>query len=185
MRYILIFLLFLSPYLLAETVEERLEKLEKKIIQLERRIQALEGEKKQKDQEKDYRTPVEFTVLSKKFKPVNLRERLWEKGDKIVLYMKFKNITGKAVRNIKGIVQIEDISGRKLMETEVNINKALNFITGMDIKPDETVEMKVSFLYDNRKPEHRYVKESSIEDLKVLFKPLEVEFSDGTVINFR
>jgi len=99
--------------------------------------------------------------------------------------MKFKNITGKAVRNIKGIVQIEDISGRKLMETEVNINKALNFITGMDIKPDETVEMKVSFLYDNRKPEHRYVKESSIEDLKVLFKPLEVEFSDGTVINFR
>ncbi len=176
-------ILLISPNLIAETLEERVRKLENKVIQLEERVQKLENIKN-KQAVKDKKNPVYLEVVSKRFKPLNIKERLWEKGDKILLYVRFKNITGKSVKNIKGIIQINSISGKKLMETEVNINKAFNFITGMDIKPEEIVEMKVSFLFDKKNPDHIYVKEKSIRDLKILFLPLEVQLSNGTVIKY-
>ncbi len=184
MRYISLIFLFTLSFTFAESLEERLEKLERKILQLEQRVQALEKEKNIKRDTK-YKNPVELTLVSKKFKSLNLKERLWEKGDKIIFHVKVKNITGKNVRNIRGIFKVQNENGEILAEKVIDINKAFNFITGMDIKPGETVELKVSFLYDKRNPAHRYLKEADIDKIKIKFEPIEVNFSDGTVINYR
>ncbi|WP_457640859.1 hypothetical protein [Persephonella sp.] len=179
-------ILLISFNLKAETLEERLKKLEEKIIQLEKRIQILEGKKnlEQPKEKKVLKQPVSFKVLSKEFHQINMKERLWEKGDKIILRMEFKNLLDKPVRNIKGKVYIHDKSGKKLMETTIKINKALNFITGMNINPEEVVRIKVSFLYNENNPNHRYVKRADLKDLVITFKPIEVLFEDETTIHY-
>ncbi len=191
MRLLLICLLtaifFSTSY--GQTLEERINILEEKVKQLEERLNSIEGKEKKTEvisPSEDIITADEnqkiitYKVLSKKFNPMKLKESLWQRSDQIILKMVFKNNTNKEISNIKGKVVIYDKNGNKLMEKTVNINKALNFFKGMEIKPDEEIKMNVEFDYDNKNEKHKKVKELSINQLVVKFYPTKIEFSDGT-----
>ncbi len=179
----------ISKYSFSLTLEERIQQLEKKVQQLEKRIEALEG-KKQISMPSSQITDVivadknqkliTYTVLSKKFNPLKLKESLWQRSDQIVFKMVFKNNTGKEIENISGKV-IVYVDGKKAMEKKINVNKALNFFKGMTIKPGEEVKMSVEIDYDPANPLHRKVKELPLNKLTVKFYPLKIDFADGTV----
>ncbi|WP_297456789.1 DUF3157 family protein [Persephonella sp.] len=193
MRKALIILSSISifSFSFAQSLEERVQQLEKKVRELEQRLNKLENK-----QEKTgiistseitdviVASPeqklISYKVLSKKFKPAALKESLWDRNDKIILKMEFKNNLNKEINNINGKVIIYDKNGKELMSTKVNVNKALNFFSGTTIKPGETVKMNVEFVYDKNKSEDRKVKEASLNDLVVKFYPLKIEFADGT-----
>ncbi|MDQ7056335.1 MAG: hypothetical protein Q9M89_07750 [Persephonella sp.] len=191
MRKPLIFFIFLglAGHSFSLTLEERIQQLEKRVQQLEKRIEVLEGKKQVSvpsskitdiivaDENQKF---VTYRVLSKKFKPLKLKESLWQRSDQIVLKMLFKNNTGKEINNISGKV-IVYVDGKKVMEKKININKALNFFKGMTIQPGEEVKMNVEFDYDPGKSEHIKVKELPLNRLTVKFFPLKTEFADGTV----
>ncbi|SNZ03038.1 hypothetical protein SAMN06265182_0275 [Persephonella hydrogeniphila] len=187
--FILILSLVVLTPAFAQTLEERINRLEEKVKQLEERLNRIEGKTQKKEISSDLsdvilldenQNLISYKVLSKKFKPMNLKETLWQRSDQIILKMVFKNNTGKEVKNITGKVVIYDKSGNKLMEKKININKALNFFKGMEIKPEEEVKMSVEFDYDKHKEEHRKVKELPLDQLVIKFYPLKIEFSDGT-----
>ncbi len=174
----------------AQTLEERVKQLEEKVRQLEERLNRLEGRTEPSNVEPSVEDDVitvgknqnlvEYRVLSKKFKPVRLKESLWQRSDLIILKMVFKNNTGKEVENISGKVMIFDKEGHLLMERKINVNKALNFLRGMTIKPGEEVKMSVEFEYDPNNENHRKVKELPLNQLVIKFYPSVIKFTDGT-----
>ncbi len=198
----LIFLLILSfsSVSFSETLEERVKKLEDKVNQLEKRLNALEKKNNQKGESKktvhkkvfpkidnpviDIKNPQQimaYKVLKKKFEKASIKESLWKRNDQIILKMEFTNKLNKPLYAVKGKVVIFDKQGKELMETGININKALNFFRGTKIKPGEKLRYEVSFVYDKKNPDHRFVKDSPLSDLVVKFFPTEIHFADGTV----
>jgi len=182
LRVIVLFLLFFS-IVNAQTLEERVQQLERKVKQLEERLNRLEGKTISSENitvpEKNQEL-IGYKVLSKKFKPMRLKESFWQKADQILLKMVFKNNTGKELENIKGRVIIYDKNGNKLMEKVINVNKALNFFKGMTIKPEEEVKKTVEIDYDRKNEKHRKVKELPLKELVVKFYPSVIKFADGT-----
>ena len=188
--------LFIASYpVLAGNLEERVEKLEKKVQQLEKKIEELEGKTHQIDVSKSSVNqqslsikppkPVDFVVISKRFKEAELGESLWNRDDKVELKVEFTSRLKKNASKIIGkMYLIDKKTGKVLMETAVNINKALNIFKGTEIKPGEKLTYRVDFIYDKRKPEHRLAKDLPLEQLEVKFKPIEVVYSDGTIIYY-
>ncbi len=191
-RVFLSVLLSIVSVSFASTLEERVKKLEEKVKILEERLNKLEGKKppsvkeikETKSHSVEIKNPVSYRVIKKKFEKASLKESLWKKTDQIILKMVFKNNLPEPVSAIKGKVVIFDKKGRKLMETDVNINKALNFFRGTDIKPGEELKYDVFFEYDNKNPNHRYVKNASLKELSIKFIPTLIEFPDGRVKYF-
>jgi hypothetical protein len=197
-RIFLFFLLLVFPLsVLGETLEERVHKLEEKVKKLEERLNALEGKENSLKRQvikkpiPKIETPVlkisnpneifSYSVLKKKFEKASIKESLWKRNDQIILKMKFTNKLDRPLYAVKGKVAIFDKNGKKLMETNININKALNFFRGTKIKPGETLKYEVSFTYDRKNPDHRFVKDTPLEDLTVKFFPTEIHFGDGSV----
>lgn len=203
MRKIVIFfsLLIFFSVSFAETLEERVKLLENKVRQLEKRIEKLEKSinsetpvEKEKNVEnipipqqespvikvKSPEEIVDFKVLKKRFEKASLKESLWNRYDQIILTAQIKNKLNKELSAIIGKVVILDKNGNPLMETRLNVNKALNFFSGMTIKPGETLKYKVYFKYDSKNPKHRFVKDASLDDLVIKFYPTEIDFADGT-----
>ncbi|NPA53296.1 MAG: hypothetical protein GXO21_01360 [Aquificae bacterium] len=207
MKYLFnFFLLFLFfNFSKAETLEEKVKRLEEKINQLEKRIQSLEQKNtsqqslsEQKGFSFSQRKPplkienpvvqiqkpeeiISYKVLKKKFEKASIKESLWKRNDQIILKMEFVNKLKKPLYAVKGKVVIFNKEGKKLMETDININKALNFFRGTKIKPNERLKYEVSFVYDKKNPDHKFVKEASLSELIVKFFPREIHFADGTV----
>ncbi|RUM60582.1 MAG: hypothetical protein DSY53_00455 [Persephonella sp.] len=173
-----------------KALEEKVKQLEQKINQLESKTIQIQSEAKNIPQTKIPASikppkPVDFVVLSKKFKEAERGELLWNRDDKIELKVQFVSRLKKNASNIIGkMLLIDKKTGKVLMETPVNINKALNIFKGTEIKPGEKLTYRVDFLYDKRKPEHRLARDLPLEQLEVKFKPIEVVYSDGTVIYY-
>ena len=187
-RWIISFLVLFS-FSYGATLEERIEALEKKVKQLEEEIKQLKGEtvEKKKTVQKTVKIVtnnpeklVLYRPLKKWFKKLSIKESLWNKSDKIIIKMQFKNNTGKEVDYIKGKVVVYDKAGNPLMETKINLNKGLNFFKGTTIKPEEELTTDVEFEYSGKNPKHRFVKDTPLKDLKVRFFPTEIHYSDGT-----
>ena len=199
------FILFLSigflSFSFAENLEDKVRLLEKKVKKLEERINKLEKSIykenvapkkesvesipliKQESPVIKVASPdeiVDFKVLKKKFEKASLKESLWKRNDQIVLKVQIKNKLNKELSAIIGKVVILDKKGNPLMETRLNVNKALNFFSGMTIKPGEVLKYKVYFEYNNKNPKHRFVKEASLDNLVIKFYPTEIDFADGT-----
>ena len=179
----------------ADSLEERVEKLEKKVQQLEEKVKQLEGkaQKVVKEQAPANQVsasikppkPVDFVVISKRFKEAELGESLWNRDDKIELKVEFTSrLKKKASKIIGKMYLIEKKTGKVLMEAPVNINKAFNIFKGTEIKPGEKLTYRIDFIYDKRKPEHRLARDLPLDQLEVKFKPIEVVYSDGTVIYY-
>ena len=196
MKSLFILLIFVSTisFSYSENIERRIERLEKKVIDLEKRINQLEKNKEKTEKRKEKSSKISdlilmskkqnlihYEVLSKKFKPLGLKESLWQRSDLIILKMTFKNNTNKEISNISGKVVVFDADGTKLMEKKININKALNFFKGTTIVPGETVKMTVELEYDENKKEHKIVKNKPLNELVIKFFPIKIEFADGTV----
>ncbi|WP_456400135.1 hypothetical protein [Persephonella sp.] len=185
-RFLFLFFLILFSYSYGENLDSRVTELEKKIKELEQRIDILETKLEVKKstvkiQNVEYKNPLKIKVLNKVFKPINLREKLWEKTDKIILDLELIYTLDKPAKNIKGYFYIKDKNGRVLMEREVNLNKSFNFISGTDIKPSEKLTASISFQYNESNPDHIKVKEAEIDDITVEFLPLQIRFSDGKI----
>ncbi len=203
MKKFFIFLLSIGfiSFSFAENLEDKVKLLEEKIKKLEERINKLEKSVyKENVNQKNERVGsvpltkqespvikvaspdeiVDFKVLKKKFEKASLKESLWKRYDQIVLTAVIKNKLNKKLSAIIGKVVIFDKKGNPLMETRLNVNKALNFFSGMTIKPGEVLKYKVYFEYNNKNPKHRFVKETSLDDLIIKFYPTEIDFADGT-----
>ncbi|WP_457638992.1 hypothetical protein [Persephonella sp.] len=190
---VLLAVVFTAGIVYGETLEERVKKLEEKVKILEKKVKELEGKKSTPETVnpsdnindiivlKPDQQIIQYKVLSKKFKPVRLKESLWQRSDLIILKMVFKNNTGKELKNISGKVVIYDKEGQELMEKRININKALNFFKGMIIAPHEEVKMSVELEYDEKNEKHKKVRNSPLDELVVKFFPTKIEFADGTV----
>jgi len=172
-----------------ESLEERINRLEEKVKQLEKRIERLEGkgitagETVQMEDSLPVSSPEELVsvkLLSKKFKPMRLKESLWQKSDLIVVKVALKNKTGKKVKNITGKLVIYDDNGEKLAEKTVHVNKALNLFSGTVIQPSEEVKVSVEIEYDGKDGKLKKLKELPPERLKVKFYPVKIQFADGT-----
>jgi hypothetical protein len=191
LRAFILFLVIFSIPAFSQTLEERINRLEEKVKQLEERLNRLEGKAEKKESVSsdlseiillnENQNLISYRVLSKRFNPMKLKESLWQRSDQIILKMAFKNNTGRKIKNISGKVVVYDKNGNKLMEKNININKALNFFKGMEIKPEEEVKMSIEFEYDKHREEHRKVKELPLKELVVKFYPRKIEFSDGTI----
>ncbi len=193
---IVLTILLVSTYsTFAESLEDRVKALEEKVKQLEEKVKQLEGKGLQVESSNSSVSqapasikppkPVDFVVLSKRFKEAELGESLWNRDDKIELKVQFTSRLKKNASNIIGkMLLIDKKTGKVLMETPVNINKALNIFKGTEIKPGEKLTYRVDFIYDKRKPEHRLARELPLDQLEVKFKPIEVVYSDGVVIYY-
>ena len=189
---ILSIFLLLFNFSFASDLEDRVKKLEEKVKQLEERLNKLEKNNTNLGNNTSNTTktvkppnPVDFVVISKRFKEAELGESLWNRDDKIELKVQFTSKLKKNVSKILGkMYLIDKKTGKVLMETSVNINKAFNIFRGTEIRPGEKLTYRVDFIYDKRNPDHRLAKELPLDQLEVKFKPIEVVYSDGTIIYY-
>ena len=206
-RLIQVFLsfVFLIGIVNATTLEERVKLLEKKVEQLEDEISQLKGQKNGQVkvpqrpipiEEKNLTgntvnmvaqlpKPVDFEVVDKKFHEAEREELLWNRDSKIIFVVKFKSLLDKPADVITGKFIVMNKEGKVLAIQPVKINKAFNFIRGTTIKPNEIIKMEVEIVYESNNEDLRYLRDAPISELKFKFEPIEVVFTDGTIIYYK
>ncbi len=187
------------------TLEERVKLLEKKVEQLENEVSQLKNNKSkpvkvpQRPVPIDEKNltgnnsgivaqlpkPVDFEVVEKRFHEAEREELLWNRDSKIIFVVKFKSLLNKPADVITGKFIVMNQEGKVLATQPVKINKAFNFIRGTTIKPNEVVKMNVEIVYENNNQDLRYLKDAPLSELKFKFEPIEVVFTDGTIIYYQ
>jgi len=187
----------------AETIEERLERLEKKVEYLEKKVEMLE--RKSGDEEVKQRqsslsnksvsskseksvkppSPVDFKVLDKRFRYADFKSTVWNNKDKIIFKVDFRYKLSKPASVIVGDFIVKDKSGNILYKKPIKIHKAFNIFKGTKIKPGEVVRMNVEIPYDKDDKNLVKLRKLSLNQLDFEFKPIQVVFTDDSVLFYK
>jgi hypothetical protein len=179
-----------------ESLEERVKILEEKVKKLEEKIEELTSKKQPitenkvstiKEEKKNIKPPqpVDFKVVEKKFVPAEFKSTIWRNEDKIVLKVDFRYKLNKPADVVIGDFIVKDKEGNVLFKKQVKINKALNIFKGTTIKPGEVVRMEVDIPYRSRDEKVEKIYKTPINELKFEYVPIQVVFTDGTVLFYK
>ena len=169
----------------ASNLEERVNQLEQKVKQLEDRINQLEGRPIIQNKHKDSilinenKPAIEYVLIEKKFHKGE--NKLYDRDDKIQFVFNITSNFKKDVDVIYGNLIIYDRNGNEILVQPVKIYKPLDILKTNKIRPGETFRRTLEIIYENDKPNLKFVKDASLNDIKVELKINKVEFSDGSV----
>jgi len=82
---------------------------------------------------------------------------------------------------IYGNLIVYDKNGNELLVQPVKVYKPLDILKTNKIRPGETFRKTLEIIYEDDKPNLRYVKDASLNEIKVELKFNKVEFSDGSI----
>jgi len=169
----------------ANSLEDRVNQLEQKVKQLEDRLNQLEGrpiiQNKQKEPIllNENKPAVEYVLLEKKFHKGE--NKLYDRDDKIMFVFNITSNFKKDVDVIYGNLIVYDKNGNELLVQPIKVYKPLDILKTNKIRPGETFRKTLEIIYEDDKPNLRYVKDASLNEIKVELKFNKVEFSDGSI----
>jgi hypothetical protein len=141
------------------------------------------------DEAKDYKSEQEALAEKAKLEEEEKRQRLssaltvamYDKGyeeydyqDYLTYSLAFNNKTAKDIRAFKGSISIQD-----LFNTEI---KSINLTIDDPIKAGETFKGTYTTEYNQFKDEDSRLKNKDMDDLKIVWTPEKIIFTDGTTM---
>jgi hypothetical protein len=179
--------LTVAHFSLANSLEDRVNQLEQKVKQLEERLNQLEGRSIIQNQNKqkesmllnENKPAVEYVLLEKKFHKGE--NKLYDRDDKILFVFNITSNLKKDVDVIYGNLIVYDKNGNELLVQPIKVYKPLDILKTNKIRPGETFRKTLEIIYEDDKPNLRYVKDASLNEIKVDLKFNKVEFSDGSI----
>jgi hypothetical protein len=117
---------------------------------------------------------LEVTLLSKGFKPASPTAGDFE--DDITLRYSFKNLSDKDIRAFDGSITFTDLLDNRILGSSIAINEV--------VKAGDTLNWSGGIKYNQFMDDHQRLRNEPQENLKIVFVPKKVLFTDGTVKTF-
>lgn len=118
--------------------------------------------------------PLALTLTSKGFKSANPRNNDYE--DDITLVLLVKNLTEKDIRAFDGALIFTDLLDNEIMRIHLAINEP--------IQADSSVVWEGGIQYNQFFESHKRLRAEAQQNIKTVFMPKKVLFSDGSVNNY-
>jgi len=119
--------------------------------------------------------PIGAELISKGFHAADTHNNEYQ--DYITIGIRFENLTGQDLRAFDGIIVITDVLDNEIMAATASITDPIK--AGASFRWDGTID------YNQFKPEHRKLRSVEKRDLKAIFRPRKLLFSDGTTQEFQ
>ncbi|WP_109300897.1 hypothetical protein [Aquimarina sp. AU474] len=145
-----------------EKWKAELDKIEKE--------QKILAEKAKKEEEERIRTLSESVIVTcykKGFSKYNYEEYITYK-------FAIQNKSDKEIRAVKGQIEFTNLFGDKI--------KSLSFVYDQTIQANSEVKWDASMDYNQFNDEDQVLKNKDLKDIKVIWKPEKIIFSDGSII---
>lgn len=111
-----------------------------------------------------------ITLLKKGFSNLGVAE------DAITFTVVFDNLTGKDIRAFDGILSFTDLLDNKILSAKLAINDPVG--------PASTLQWEGQLHYNKFIDAHQRLRGAEFENLKVLFTPRKILYTDGTTKEF-
>jgi hypothetical protein len=152
--------------------EQRNWEEEQKLKEAEQKRLAEEAAKEEARLAEQLRTTVQVAVYKKSFSASD-----WQRGqyeDYISLGFVFKNLTNKDIRGFTGTVIFNDIFDKEIAKTNLSIDEVL--------PAGKTVRWQGQRKYNQFDSEDKKLANTDLNNLKIVWMPEKVLFTDGTKI---
>lgn len=135
-------------------------------------ILAAEAKAREEAIQAELRNSIQLTVFDKDFIPSNYRLDRYE--DNITISIAYENRSTKDIRAFQGIVIFNDLFGDEIFSSSIKISDP--------IKAGQKATWIGAIEYNQFRDEHKRLKNADMKDLKVVWKPAKIIFSDGTTL---
>jgi hypothetical protein len=120
----------------------------------------------------ELRRSLTLTVFDKDFTPSNADVSRY--SDYITIKCVYANTSGKNIRAFRGTVQFTDLFGKQIFASNLTISDPIN----AGAKQTWTGEIK----YNQFLAEHLSLRNTDLQDMKIVWLPASILFADGTQI---
>jgi hypothetical protein len=158
--------------IVGKTVGELLAELKKEAADREaesKKQERLAAEARAKDEARaaELRKAINLAVVSKGFQSADYQEF-------ITIRVAYENTSGKEIRAFRGKIQFTDLFGKEIYESGLTISEP--------VKAGEKQIWNGSINYNQFIDEQKALRFSDLSNLKVVWKPAAILFSDGSKI---
>jgi len=119
---------------------------------------------------KELQSALSVSVVNKGFKAPDFENFQYESY--ITVDFTIKNRGAKAIRAFKGIVSFQTLMGGKVIDTPLELDKA--------IRPNSALSWTGALTYNQFMDEDQKLKNTDLKDLKVIWRPESILFADGS-----
>jgi len=158
---------------LGEIIEtqKKWEADKKKEVVEEERI-AQEAKKRHEDLGKELRRTIMVTVVEKMFDKSNYRAG--RMNDRILFKCDCQNLSNKKIRAFTGVIRFTDLFGSEISSLRITISDSID--------ANAKIDWIGSIDFNQFMDEHVRLRNTSLENMKVICEPKSILFSDNTQI---
>ena len=118
------------------------------------------------------RGALQLTVFDKGFLPSDYTRNRYQ--DYITIKVAYENKSGKNIRAFTGSIQFTDLFGKEIFESGLTVSDPV--AAGARSTWEGTIE------YNQFRDQHQALRNASLADMKVVWKPSQILFEDGTSV---
>jgi hypothetical protein len=118
------------------------------------------------------RKAVTLTVVGKSFEPANATGGRYE--ERVLIECEYNNISGKDIRAFTGKIRFTDLFGKPIFESGLTISDP--------IRAGAKAIWSGSIRYNQFSPEHQALRDTELQNMKIVWLPSGLLFADGTKI---